>query len=269
MSSLMYGNLRPLPLPMPDEPLLPGPPEEMATIVSLALHPRRELLKPPSDTNEHAFYRWILGHHISSGIWRLLINLFERMLDEGASEDLLNRAGEWYDRYSATQIYTGSCTPSTYTAAIRSRMIANNSAFSGKWARDHERALSLLKALNTPGDGVLAQALKRHRTIHMRLAKILVPDGGKSLLEQSGRNAKDPVTDWERDQFDGFFMIERGPVHTAQFQADMLRNTAAARCDLLAHPIESTELRILQDLLPADVSTLLRDIAIDVLELET
>jgi hypothetical protein len=267
VSSLVHGKLRPLPLPMPDQPLLPGRQEEMATHLSLALRPRRDVLQPPQGVDEHAFHRWILGHHIAFGVWRMLIDLFGNILKEGPTEDSLIQAGAWYDRYSATQLYAGSCTPWIYAAAIRPRMAACNPAFSGMWARDYERLLMLLGALDIPADGVLGQALKRHRLIHMRLAGFLVP-ARKSLLKQAGRTSNDPITDSERDQFDGFFMIERRPVHVGKFQAHMMRRIAAARCDLLAYPINSTELRAIEDLLPADVPTYLRDIAIDLLQLE-
>lgn len=267
MSPMAHEKLRPLPLPMPDQPLLPGRQGQMATYISLALRPRRDVLQPPQGVDKHAFHRWILGHHIAFGVWRMLIDLFGHMLNEGPSEDFLIQAGAWYDRYSATQLYAGSCTPPTYAAAIRPRMAACNPAFSGMWARDYERLRTLLGALDIPADGVLGQALKRHRQIHMRLAGFLVP-AGKSLLKRAGRTSNDPITDAERDQFDGFFMIERGPVHVGKFQAHMMRRIAAARCDLLAYPINSTELRVVQDLLPADVPTCLRDIAIDLLQLE-
>lgn len=269
MRYLVHGKLRPLPLPMPDQPLLPGGQEDMVTHVSLALRPRphRDVRQPPQDMDERAVRRWILGHQIAFGVWRMLIDLFGNMLNKGPSEDFLIQASAWYDRYSATQLYAGSCTPSTYATAIRPHMAACNPAFSGMWARDYERVLTLLGALDIPADGVLRQALKRHRLIHMRLAGFLVP-AGKSLLNQAGRTSNDPITDSERDQFDGFFMIERRPVRVAEFQAHMLRLIAAARCDLLAYPINSPELCAVQDLLPADVSTCLRDIAIDILQLE-
>lgn len=267
MSPLAHGQLRPLPLPMPDQPLLPGGQEETSTHVSLALRPRRDVLQPPQDVDERAFHRWILGHQIAFGVWRMLIDLFENMLNKRPSEEFLIQASAWYDRYSATQLYAGSCTPSSYTTAIRPRMVACNPAFSGMWARDYERVLALMGALDISADGVLRQVLKRHRLIHMRLAGFLVP-AGKSLLKQAGRTSNDPITDSERDQFDGFFMIERGPVRVGEFQAHMLRRIAAARCDLLAYPINSPELCAVQDLLPADVSTCLCDIAIDLLRLE-
>ncbi|MEU7632376.1 hypothetical protein AB0C34_20660 [Nocardia sp. NPDC049220] len=267
MSSLVRGKLRPLPLPMPELPLLPGGREEMSPYASLALRPRREVLQPPRDVDERAFYRWILGHHIAFGVWRMLIDLFEKVIDKGLSADYLVQASAWYDRYSATQVYAGSCSPSTYATVIRPRMVACNPAFSGMWARDHERVLTLLGALDIPAGCVLEEALKRHRLIHMDLAKFLVP-AGKSLLKQAGRFSHDPITDSERDQFDGFFMIARGPVPVGEFQAQMLRRIAAARCDLLTYPINSTELSVVQNLLPADVPTCLRDIAIDLIKLE-
>ena len=269
MSVSALATLRPFPLPMPDQPLQAGghEDEETTTHLRLVLRPRADVLQPPQDIGEHGFHRWVLGHHIAFGVWRMLIDHFGSMLREGQTEHSMVDAAAWYDRYSAAQLYAGSCGPQLYAAAIRPRMVAFNPAFSGVWARDYERVIGLLTELNPPAYGVLRHALKRHRLVHMGLAGLLVPDG-KSLLKRAGRKASGQTTDSERDQFDAFFMIERRPVHACQFRAQMLHRLAAARCDLLRHPIEFTGCPGIEDLLHADVPTCLREIAIDLLRLE-
>lgn len=268
MTVSALATLRPFALPMPDQSLLAGAGEneEIATHLRLVLRPHPDVLQSPHGIGERAYHRWVLGHHIAFGVWRMLIDLFGLMLREGATERFTKQAAAWYDRYSAAQLYAGSCGPQIYAAALRPRMVAFNPAFSGVWARDYERVTALMTELNPPTDGVLRQAVKRHRLVHMGLAGLLVPDG-KSLLKRAGRTASGPTTDSERDQFDAFFMIERRPVHAAQFRAQMLQRLAAARCDLVTHPIEFTGCHGLEDLLPADVPTCLRDIAIDLIDL--
>jgi L-tyrosine peroxygenase len=263
-----FATLRPFPLPMPDQALQPGgrEDEETATHFRLVLRPRGDVLQPPRGIGEHAFHRWILGHHIAFGVWRMLIGLFGHMLREGPTQQSMVEAAAWYDRYSAAQLYAGSCGPQIYAVAVRPRMVAFNPAFSGVWARDYERVIALLTELNPPAYGVLRQALKRHRLVHMGLAGLLVPDG-KSLLKQAGRKVSGPTTDSERDQFDAFFMIERRPVYAGPFRAHMLERLAVARCDLATHPIEFTDCAGIENLLPADVSRCLRDIAVDLIDL--
>jgi hypothetical protein len=251
---------------MPDQSLQLGAheDEQAPAHLRLALRPREDLLQPPACIGERAFYRWVLGHHIAFGVWRILIELFGSMLREGATEPFMAQAATWYDRYSAAQLYAGSCGPLIYATAVRPRMVAFNPAFSGVWARDYERVITLLTELSPPADGVLRQAVRRHRLVHMGLAGLLVPDG-KSLLKQAGRKPSGPTTDVERNEFDTFFIIKRCQVHTGQFRAHMLEKLAAARCDLASHPIACTGLGGIEDLLAADVPTYLRDIAIDLM----
>jgi L-tyrosine peroxygenase len=265
-----FATLRPFALPMPDRPLWAGGDEgaETRAYFRLALGPCGDVLQPLGGVGERAFYRWVLGHHIAFGVWRMLIDLFGRMVREGPTERFVVEAAAWYDRYSAAQLYAGSCGPQVYALAVRPRMVRFNPAFSGVWARDYECVTAFLTELNLPACGVLRQALKRHRLVHMGLAGALVPDG-KSLLKQAGRKASGPVTDSERDQFDAFFMVERRGVYAGSFRAEMMQRLAAAHCDLVAHPNEFAGCHGIEDLLPTDVPTCLRGIAIDLSQLES
>jgi hypothetical protein len=192
------ATLRPFPLPIPGRPPLAGgcEDEERIAHIRLALRSRGDVLQPPKSIGEHAFYRWVLGHHVAFGVWRMLNDLFGSMLREGLTEHSMVEAAAWYDSYSWAQLYAGSCGPQIYAAAIRPRMVALNPAFSGVFARDYERVIALLTEVNPPAFGVLRQALKRHRLVHMSLAGLLLPDG-KSLLKQAGRKASGPTTDSE------------------------------------------------------------------------
>jgi hypothetical protein len=260
MTPPVRATLRPLPLPAPDDHLRDGGGRDVAADLALVARPRTDVLIPPGGADEHAFYRWVLGHHIAFAVWRMLGDLLDRMLRDGATEQDEAEAAAWYDRYSALQVYAGSCTPEVYATVIRQRMIDSDPAFSGVWARDYERVLGLLTRLDLPADGVLKQALKRHRLVHMTLAKFLVP-AGESLLKQAGRRPGEGATDAERDLLDTFFLVRRGPVTAGEFHAEVVRRLAAAQCDLAADPLRSDELTGVLALLPADLPTTLRDIA--------
>jgi hypothetical protein len=83
-----FATLRPFPLPMPDQSLqLGGHEDEKApTRFQLALRPREDVLQPPRCRGERPFHRWVLGHRIAFGVWRMLIDLLGSMLREGATE---------------------------------------------------------------------------------------------------------------------------------------------------------------------------------------
>ncbi|MFI9415131.1 hypothetical protein [Nocardia gamkensis] len=196
----------------------------------------------------------------------MLIDILQRVRREGPTDISSVQVATWYDRYSAAQLFAGSCTPQTYATAVRPRMAACNPSFSGLWAREYEKVVNLLPVLNTPNNGVLQQVLTRNRLVHISLARLLVPGGG-SLLKTSGRRKSDPVTDSERDQFDAFFMIERRPTCVGEFQYHMLRRLAAAQCDLTTHPIRSDAFCKIQELLPGDLTDYLRESAIELAEL--
>ncbi|GHF81304.1 hypothetical protein FHX82_003190 [Amycolatopsis bartoniae] len=254
------ARLEVLPMPMPAQRLTAGDGEDVRGYLALAVAPRPEVFASPDDPAERAFYRWVLGHHLAFGTWRLLGDLLEDLLRDGVTDAGMAEAALWYDRYSALQLYAGSCTADTYAQVIRARMMARNPAFSGVWARDYERVLALLGRYDLPADGVLKQALKRHRLIHMTLAKILVPQG-ESLLKQAGRRPGEGATDDERDTLDEFFLVHRRPTSDAEFRAHLLRRVAALQCDLAARPLDLPTHTGVADLLPAGLSSMMRDLA--------
>lgn len=261
MTPQEYFRLDPLPMPLPEEPLGPddGPYPDAAAVLAVA---HRTDLLPPTDPDERAFYRWMLGHHVAFGVWRLLGDLLEDMLlRERLSDAGMVQAAWWYDCYSALLLYAGSCTPQTYARTIRPRMAAAHPAFSGVWARDYERVLHLLHRLGPAADSVLKKAMKRNRLVHMTIAGILVPNG-KSLLKQAGGRPGDGATDTEREIVDSFFLIRRGPVRNGVFRAHLLYRVAAIDYDLATDPAVEAAHPEVSAMLPDDLPSMVRDIAV-------
>ncbi|SER51391.1 hypothetical protein [Lentzea albida] len=224
-------------LPMPGEPLAePDPVFGTGPVAPKASAP---VARVAADDSDRAFYRWMIGHHLTFGVWRMLADvLADAGRTGGLSEAGTARAAWWYDCYSALLLYAGSCTPEVYARSIRPRMAATHPAFSGLWARDHEWVAGLLSTLSLPRDGVLKRALKRNRLVHMTVAQMLVP-GGASLFKGHGGRAANGVTDAERDLFDEFFLVHREAVTQAGFTAAMLTRLGAVRDDLAADPIDA------------------------------
>ncbi|WP_052685387.1 hypothetical protein [Lentzea aerocolonigenes] len=191
-----------------------------------------------ADGSDRAFHRWMIGHHVTFGVWRMLADVLAGSGGTGSlSEADTARAAWWYDCYSALLLYAGSCTPEVYARSIRPRMAVKHPAFSGLWARDYEWVAHLLGRLNPPRDGVLKRALKRNRLVHMTVAQMLVPEGA-SLFKGHGGRAGNGVTDAERALFDEFFLVSRGAVTQSDFTAAMLSRLVAIRDDLVANPID-------------------------------
>ncbi|WP_327417488.1 hypothetical protein [Streptomyces sp. NBC_01233] len=191
--------------------------------------PRFEL-GTKTDDEAHAWYRWLLGHHVSFGVWRLIC----RSLSEAAGDADLT--AELFDAYSALLLYSGSCTPQVYADAIRPRMMSCHPAFSGTWSRDYELVRLLLgHPLQGEPRSRLNGAVKFNRLVHVLVAKRLVP-GGSSLLRDSGRGSG-LTTDAERDLFDAFFSTRRVTTCACEFVDQLLDRIDLILADLTAHPV--------------------------------
>ncbi|WP_370942319.1 hypothetical protein AB5J62_24725 [Amycolatopsis sp. cg5] len=175
-------------------------------------------------------YRWVLGHQIAFGVWRLIAdNLAE--IASGGKPDF---DPAWlFDQYSILLLYTGSFTEIVYRERIRPSMMAADPAFSGRWGRDYHRVLRMLEAAK-PHDTVLRDALLRNRRVHIAVARRLVPEGG-SLLRDAGR-ASAPVTDAEFDIFDTYFGVRRAPCDRRGFLRSLASRAQAAHDDLVETP---------------------------------
>ena len=227
-------------LPMPGQPLAePGPAEVGGSGPATEPAVSAPVARVAADDADRAFYRWMIGHHVTFGVWRMLADLLAGASRTGSlSEAGTARAAWWYDCYSALLLYAGSCTPEVYAQSVRPRMAAKHPAFSGLWARDHEWVAHLLGELSPPRGGVLRQALRRNRLVHMTVAQMLVPEGA-SLFKGHGGRAGNSVTDGERDLFDEFFLVRRGVVTRSDFAAAMLSRLVAIQDDLVANPIDA------------------------------
>jgi hypothetical protein len=250
-SAAVRSDIGLLPLPMPGEPFTTGTGglgQKLAT---------GALCVPDTDAG-HAHFRWLLGHQVAFCVWLRLADVLARMIDEGVRKTLLDEAAQWYDRYAAMFVYAGSCGEPMYRKAVRTSMIAVHPGFSGVWARDYVRVLQLLHELHLPADSSLRCAVKRNRLVHMRIAKILVPEG-ESLLKESGhRSAGEAVREAE-DLFDRYFLVRRGAVGEDVFRGQAVRRAVAVLSDLEQHPIELPELAPAVAALPDDIVTLVRE----------
>lgn len=257
------GGVVVLPLPLPSDHLLDDGKRRGGTKL---VRPRCPA--PPSDPGELAVHRWVLGHHLAFGVWRMLGDELEHAHRCGLASGATDRLAAWYDRYSGAQVYAGSCSAEQYATVIRPLMAACSPAFSGVWARDYERVANLAEHVTPMAGPVLKNAIKRNRLVHMALAKVLVPEGS-SLLKQSGRRPWDGATDAECDLFDEFFLVQRRPVTKSEFLAHMLRRTAMAQRDLRIHPLTSERHQPVLDLLRSDLTGCLSQTATSlIIELE-
>jgi hypothetical protein len=199
---------------------------------------RLAALMPPRDRRARGWYRWMLGHHVAFGTWRVLADLLQATIDgRGERSRLLDQAASLYEVYSALLLYSGSCSSEIYAEVIRPRMAATDPAFSGTWARDHERLQRLMRMVAVDPAGALKKASKFNKLVHMTVAKRLVP-AGHSLLRDAGR-AGDVVTDADRDTLDRFFLVDRARVCQAEFVEQLLQRIARIRCDLGVHPLDA------------------------------
>jgi L-tyrosine peroxygenase len=220
-------NLPSLRLPYPEMPFLSCSRDRCGK-------PMAALDLPSTQVGEAglSWYRWVLGHHVSVGVWRLMAAYLEHLVTGPRSDHTraLDALAVLHDAYSALILYSGSCSPSVYHAAIRPRMAEHHPAFSGTWARDHERVAVLLGQVGPIEHDRFKEARRFNRRVHMALAKRLVPHD-KSLLRSSGRGAGEP-TDAERDLFDACFGRERAATCRCRFAEQV-----AARLALITHDL--------------------------------
>ncbi|WP_216893565.1 hypothetical protein [Nocardia alni] len=185
-----------------------------------------------NDANTVAWYRWLLGHHVVFGVWRLMLAALAA--DDERTQPIL---AALYDTYSALLLYSGSCTPEVYTGVLRPRMYAADPGMSGTWARDFNRVRELQSRLTVEPDSVLSSAVRRNRKVHIKVAARLVPEG-RSLLQESGRDPRERVTSGDSDTMDAFFRTERGPICRHKFATQSRARVEAVLADLSANPIQ-------------------------------
>lgn len=194
-------------------------------------------LIPPRDPRARSWFRWMVGHHVAFGTWRLLADLLQTTTDRRDQPcRVFDLAGGLYDVYSALLLYAGSCSPEIYAEVIRDRMAARDPALSGTWARDYERLRRLTRVVVADSTSSLKRAIKFNKLVHMTVAKRLVP-AGHSLLQEAGR-AGDAVTDADRDTLDEFFLVERVRVCHAELFEQLTLRIVRIQFDLAAHRLD-------------------------------
>lgn len=214
---------------------LPRPTERFADCAPTQSEPIASCPRTPArDVPTLAWYRWVLGHHVSFCVWRLMLETFATADGDSEVESAL---AALYDSYSALLLYAGSCSPEIYETVLRARMRAVNPAMSGTWARDYREVLVCLGRLPLAPDSPLKAALRFNRLVHMSVGARLVP-GGRSLLRDAGRDAHQEPTPAEIDTVDEFFRTDRAPVCVHEFLDQLRVRVRAVLADLAANPIE-------------------------------
>ncbi|MET8763320.1 hypothetical protein [Lentzea sp. NPDC004782] len=212
------------------------------------------------DPASRARFRWLLGHHVAFCVWRRLAEVLARMVTAGVTDEGLEESAWWYDRYTSTVLYAGSCGEPLYRNVIRPDMAALHPSFSGLWARDHTWVRWLLGQLPIPRDSPLKSAVRRNRAVHMAVGQILVPEGG-SLFKESGGRARCGATADEERLFDSYFLVYRTTVTQEEFRTHALLRVAAVLCDLAARPIDLPGYAEVGAALPDDIVTMMQDTA--------
>jgi hypothetical protein len=206
---------------------------------------------PPTadDQVERLFwFRWIVGHHVSFIIWRLIADALARLAAGDGDRERLSEAVPQYVRcYGGMLLYTGSCDRVTYRDVIRPSMYRQHSMFSGTWAPDYAPVRSLFRGRNQPPvTGVharqLAGEVRLVGDLHNGVAAKLVA-GGRSLLQDSvvRRNTVQP-RNWGA-VFDCYFLTLRAPVSHTEIVVQLLRRQKAVLLDLVTnglYPVDVT-----------------------------
>lgn len=191
------------------------------------------------DEGSLAWFRWLLGHHLAAGVWRLQSDLLGTALDPETRRpdaiEAMHAVAAMFHTYSALLLYSGSCAPEVYARVIRTRMIARHPAFSGTWARDHEHVSALLGELKPLTDDTVRRSLRFNRLVHISVARRLVPVG-RSLLRESGGDPRE-TTDADRDHFDEFFRISRDHVCRHSFAVQLTNRIRLAQDDIRESPV--------------------------------
>ncbi|MEC3975553.1 hypothetical protein [Amycolatopsis sp. H20-H5] len=199
-----------------------------------------EIGDPPVLAADRAVHRWLLGHHVAFGLWRLLGDAL-RVMSQGEISTADEEIVAWlFDCYSETLVYSASCSAEVYADRIRPAMAAVHPAFSGRWGRDYEAVRSLLEEIDLPAGGSLARAVARNRRVHLLVARKLVPDGD-SLFKDAGHRRDNITSDVERDLFDRFFRVQRQATSRSWFLIQLDRRISAIRYDIARYPLGTAD----------------------------
>jgi hypothetical protein len=192
-----------------------------------------------TDDLERLFwFRWIIGHHVSFIVWRLLAGALAR-LAEGDPDDATSTRTviEYVRAYSAMLLYSGSSPRQTYNETIRPSMYRLHTTFSGTWSADYPAVRALFRARRVPrgvttdGAEELLREVRLSHQIHLGVASRLVVDG-RSLLQHLVDNpAAHQPRIWAA-LFDCYFLTVRAPVTGHEILSQLLRRCKAVATDL-------------------------------------
>lgn len=240
-----------------------------------AAHERKLVTRPvPSDDLERLFwFRWIVGHHISFIIWRLLADAVAKLSTLNGDLAGAARSVTRYVRgYSAMLLYTGSCTQQIYNATIRPSMYRLHDTFSGTWSADYPAVRSIFRGRRMPPTAPDEVESLRHeihlsRQIHLGVASKLVTNGRSLLQDLVDHPALQQPRIWTA-VFDCYFLTVRAPASDHELAAQMLRRFKAVVADLatngLRPPSAAYPEPIPDELLSPDVMACEREI-VDIL----
>ncbi|GAB1516584.1 hypothetical protein [Actinophytocola sp. KF-1] len=235
-----YG-LEPLTLPRPGESIVTGGPDLAPVCRELvaAVRERRLGTVPagPRDLERLFWFRWMIGHHVSFVIWRLLAEAVGRLSDPDTDQVATARAITWYVRgYSAMLLYTASSTRKIYNSTIRPSMYRLHDTFSGTWAADFAPVRSVFRSRRVPPVppselAALREEVALGHRIHLGVASKLVRDGRSLLQHLVDHPAAHQPRMWGAI-FDCYFLTVREPVSEHEVTVQMLRRCKAVLADL-------------------------------------
>ncbi|GIJ29222.1 hypothetical protein Vqi01_43840 [Micromonospora qiuiae] len=191
----------------------------------------------PDDLEKLFWFRWIVGHHISFVLWRLLAGALVRLAEgDPDNRTLTATVTEYVRAYSAMLIYTGSSTQAIYNEAIRPSMYRLHNTFSGTWSADYPAVRALFRGRRAPrgvtaGAAELLREVRLSHQIHLGVASKLVVDG-RSLLQHLVDNPAANQPRMWASIFDCYFLTVREPVTGHQVLAQLLRRCKAVAMDL-------------------------------------
>jgi hypothetical protein len=236
-----YG-LEPLTLPstlhrLPEEPVEGAQAhrdDQVRLLGPLAAPPDR--LPAPDTADQLFWFRWITGHQIAFVVWQELGGIIARGdTAQAPGRDATGRAARLVRAYSATLLYTGSCTREVYHRVIRPTMALQHPRFSGAWAPDYGPVRALLRGRAPGAPGETLDPLRRecalNATIHEGIADKLVPDE-RSLFQSSVGRGAAQNRNLLGALFDTYFLTIRAPLPHSAVLAQLVRRIRAVRADL-------------------------------------
>ncbi|MEV0688513.1 hypothetical protein AB0I35_32135 [Nocardia sp. NPDC050378] len=235
----VYG-LEPLVLPEPGSlPVYTEAADESAHLTTKRGNHHRLTISPVTteDLERLFWFRWITGHHISFILWQLIANRMAGVAEGDRSGPSIAR---WVRGYSASLLYTSSCTREIYNSLIRPSMYRVHPGFSGTWAPDYVPLRGLFRRGKLPPvapneQEQLLREIGLANQVHIGVASRLVPNG-RSLLQNvaaAGSLSRQPQT-WATF-FDCYFITLRAQVPVQQVLTQLVRRCRAVVVDINAN----------------------------------